>query len=41
MIQPGQQATAADLTTLTAADVETAYRDLARPARVKPGLDQG
>ena len=28
-----QQATAADLTTLTAADVETAYRDLAVPGQ--------
>jgi hypothetical protein len=28
-VRLGEQATAADLTTLTAADVETAYRDLA------------
>jgi SpoVK/Ycf46/Vps4 family AAA+-type ATPase len=31
VVRLGEQATAADLTTLTAADVETAYRDLAVP----------
>jgi hypothetical protein len=31
VVRLDEQATAADLTTLTAADVETAYRDLAVP----------
>jgi hypothetical protein len=31
VVSLGEQATAEDLTTVTAADVETAYRDLAVP----------
>ena len=31
VVRLGEQATAEDLTTLTAADVQTAYRDLAAP----------
>jgi hypothetical protein len=33
VVRLGEQATAEDLTTVTAADVETAYRDLAVPGQ--------
>ena len=43
VVRLGEQATAADLTTLTGADVETAYRDLdhGTPRDPVPVPDQG